>query len=177
MAALPNLILIGMPGAGKSTVGKLFAKLNKMGFVDTDALIESAEGTSLQNIVDNQGYIKLRALESKHLLALDCSNSLVSTGGSAVYSSQAMRHLSRLGTIVYLSATQQELEKRITNQSTRGLAKPTNQSFTELYQERTPLYQRYSNKQIETKGLTPSQVCDLLAPLIVQHSAPNQRTT
>ena len=173
----PNLILIGMPGAGKSTVGKLFAERHDMRFVDTDTLIECAEGTSLQYIVDHHGYAALRALESDHLLRLGGQNCVISTGGSAVYSAYAMQHLSTLGPVVYLAASLKELEARIGNQDTRGLAKPAEQSFAELYCERAPLYEHYANHQIDSKGLTPSEVCDLLAAFAIQHpAAPNPST-
>lgn len=161
-----NVILIGMPGAGKTTIGQLYAKKAKLSFVDTDRLIEQSTGRSLQDIVDNDGYKQLREIEAKCLLELDCTHSLISTGGSAVYSHSAMKHLASLGTIVYLSLPLSVLRQRIGDHSERGLAKPKEQTLAQLYDERRPLYEAYADRLIDCEGLTPGAVCDLLEAVV-----------
>lgn len=154
-----NIILIGMPGAGKSTVGVILAKLCAHDFIDTDLLIQSSQHQSLQQIVDTQGHLALRAIEEKILLDLHCENTVIATGGSAVYSAAAMAHLHTLGPIVYLQLDLPSLEIRVADFSMRGLAKRTDQSFADLYAERTPLYERYADITVACAGKSPELIC------------------
>lgn len=140
-----NIVLIGMPGSGKSTLGALLAQRLKMRFVDTDNLIEQHCGSSLQQYLDLNGYLALRELEESVLLSLQLHNTVIATGGSAVYSEQAMQYLSLSSTIVYLRASLQTLRLRIDNYESRGLAKPAEQSFDELFDERMALYERWAD--------------------------------
>jgi len=154
-----SIVLIGMPGAGKSTVGVLLAKLTCRSFVDTDVLIQSQEGRPLQEIVDTDGYLALRAIEEQVILGHGCMGCVIATGGSAVYSRVAMEHLKRHGTIVYLNAGLVTLEARVRDLHTRGLAKRPDQSFHDLFEERTPLYRQYADITIDCDGLTHEAVC------------------
>lgn len=154
-----NIILIGMPGAGKSTVGVVLAKLTTRDFIDTDLLIQSCQGRTLQNIVDTDGYTLLRKIEEDVLLGLSVRSCVIATGGSAVYSSSAMAHLKSDGIVIFLDADMPTLELRIHDYSTRGLAKRPDQSFADMFQERFILYTRYADITIKCAGLTCEEVC------------------
>jgi len=140
---MKNIILIGMPGVGKSTLGVLLAKQLLKTFIDTDLLIQQRQKATLQAIVDNHGYMRLREVEENEIVLLKEENAVIATGGSAVYSEEAMKHLRENGTIIYLKMGIRELLKRIDDYETRGLAKPKNQSFEGMHKERTALYEKY----------------------------------
>ena len=152
------MVLIGMPGAGKSTVGVLLAKHLGLGFVDTDLLIQGRAGRRLQEIVDGGGFAELRRLEEDAILAIEARGAVIATGGSAVYSARAMEHLARLGTPVYLRAGLELLESRIDDYDRRGIANPSGQSFAEIFAERAPLYERCAELTVDVEGRTPAQV-------------------
>lgn len=154
-----SVVLIGMPGAGKSTVGVMLAKLTCRSFVDTDVLIQSSQGRPLQDIVDREGHLAMRAIEEQVILRSDCRNCVIATGGSAVYSPAAMTHLKRQGILVYLHADLPVLEARVRDLDTRGLAKRPDQSFRELFEERMPLYAKYADVTIMCGRLTQEEVC------------------
>ena len=159
-----NLILIGMPGAGKSTIGVLVAQYAHLGFLDTDLLLQAREGRSLQEIVDQEGYLGMRAAEERLILSLDCQNHVIATGGSVVYSEAAMQHLGSLGQIIFLHLPLEELLPRLTDLDTRGLVRRPGQSLADLYAERLPLYRRYAHLTIDCQGLTPEQVARVICP-------------
>jgi shikimate kinase len=148
------IVLIGMPGAGKSTVGVLLAKHLGLGFVDTDLVVQERSGRLLQDILVGAGYQELRRLEEEAILALEAGGAVVATGGSAVYSERAMRHLRETGVLVYLKAGLDLLAARIDDYDRRGIANPAAQGFEEIYRERTPLYERYADVLVEVDGLT-----------------------
>jgi shikimate kinase len=160
MAEKPsNIVLIGMPGSGKSTVGVILAKLTGRNFVDTDVLIQTQQGLTLQEIVDRDGYAALLAIEGRILLALDCRNHVIATGGSAVYCHAAMTHLKSGGVVVFLDVDLQTLGKRVHDYETRGLAKRPDQSVTDLFAERYALYRQYADVTIDCVGLSTEEVC------------------
>lgn len=154
-----NIVLIGMPGSGKTTIGTLLAERLGLGFVDTDHLIQSIEERPLQSIVDNDGYLALRRIEEGALLNLECNGQVISTGGSAVYSESAMRHLKEKGKVVFLDVELEALMERIDNFTTRGLAKRADQSLADLFAERFPLYARYADHTILCTGLGAEEIC------------------
>lgn len=155
-----NLILIGMPGSGKSTVGVLLAKQAAMNFVDTDLLIQSAEGRTLQEIVDQDGYDALRQIEERVLCQVDESGSVISTGGSAVYSEKAMAHLKRDGIVVFLNVSLVTVKRRIGDYSLRGISKRPDQTLEELFEERYALYSRYADITVDCDTLNQDQACE-----------------
>lgn len=160
-----NLCLIGMPGSGKTTTGSLLARRTGKSFLDTDDLIRSTSGHSLQHIVDHQGQQALRALEQDVICALNCSNSVIATGGSAVYSVTAMSHLANMATIIYLAAPLAIIESRIHDLDMRGLVRRADQDLSDLYAERTPLYERYASIRVEASGTTEQTVDQIVAAL------------
>jgi len=154
-----NIVLIGMPGSGKSTVGIILAKLTSRSFIDTDVLIQTREVRSLQDIVDHDGYLFLREIEEKTLLGLDLRNHVIATGGSAVYSPAAMRHLKSDGVIVFLDVNLETLKVRVSDYATRGLAKRPDQNVDDLFAERSALYRKYADMIIDCAGVGHEEVC------------------
>ena len=155
-----NIVLIGMPGSGKSTVGVLLAKAAALAFVDTDLLIQSHTGESLQSIVDKEGYEALRRVEEEVLCSLDVTGHVVATGGSAVYSERAMQHLKRNSVIVFLDISMANVRQRIGDFSLRGISKRPGQTLDELFAERYKLYARYADHVVCGDNKTQQQVCD-----------------
>ncbi len=154
-----NIVLIGMPGSGKSTVGVILAKMTARDFVDTDVLIQKEQGRSLQDVVDRDGYLKLREIEEKTILKFECRNHVIATGGSAVYSQAAMTHLKTEGIVVFLNADLQTLLTRVKDFETRGLAKRPDQGVADLFSERHALYRKYAEVTIDCEGITHEEVC------------------
>jgi len=157
-----NIVLVGMPGAGKSSVGVILAKLTSRGFIDTDILIQNAEQRSLQDILDADGYLALRNIEERILLGLQCRHHVIATGGSAVYSQAAMEHLKSDGLVVFLHIDLPELESRELNLAGRGIAKRPDQSFSELFKERSALYTKYADLVVSCSGLSLEKVVSLV---------------
>lgn len=154
-----NLVLIGMPGAGKSTVGVVLAKQTSRGFVDTDLLIQTSQEKSLQEIVDEHGYQRLREIEEAILIALQVNHSVIATGGSAVYSEAAMQHLKQDSLLIFLDVELEKLKQRVGDCRSRGIARQQGQSFADLFQERVPLYRKHAGLTIRCDGLTPEMIC------------------
>lgn len=146
--------LIGMPGAGKSTVGVLLAKHLGLNFVDTDLLIQVRHQASLQDIMDRMGYLHLRQLEEDVLLDMPLADSLVSTGGSAVYSAPAMARLGAAGPLVHIDVPLTVLKSRIDDEDGRGIARPKGQDLAAVFAEREPLYQTFADFTVSAENLT-----------------------
>lgn len=155
-----NIILIGMPGSGKSTVGVLLAKRLGMGFIDTDLLIQEKAGRTLQDIVDHDGYQALRHIEEAVLLDLDVQHQIISTGGSAVYSAKAMQHLKANGTVVFLDIPLALVIERIGDHSARGISRRPDQSLDELFEERFQLYCQYADLTVTGENRNQDEVCE-----------------
>lgn len=154
-----NIVLIGMPGSGKSTVGVILAKSLSYDFIDTDVLIQSVQQRALQDIVDRDGHLALRKIEEQTLLSLNPRNHVIATGGSAVYSAAAMAHLATIGTIVFLDVELAILEERVSNLATRGLVRRPGQSLADLFAEREALYKHVADIRINCSSLTQEAVC------------------
>lgn len=165
MVLKSNIVLVGMPGSGKSTVGVILAKLLSYDFIDTDVLIQSSQRRALQDIVDRDGYLALRKIEEDTLLSLDVRHHVIATGGSAVYSAAAMAHLAANGTVVFLDVDLATLEARVDNLATRGLARRPGQSLAELFAEREALYKNVADITIHCSGMTQEEVCSRIKAL------------
>jgi shikimate kinase len=148
-----NIILIGMPGSGKSTVGVQLAKHLGLEFIDTDLLIQTNQGRLLQDIVDTDGHEVLREIEAEELRQLKIHKALVATGGSAVYSDSGMQNLKSQGIVIYLDVSFAEIKKRITNsENSRGIAKAKGQTLEDIYNERVPLYKKHADITIDNNN-------------------------
>lgn len=155
-----NVVLIGMPGSGKSTVGVLLAKRLGLGFIDTDLLIQQEAGRSLQDIVDGDGYQALRKIEEQVLLRLEVRRQVISTGGSAVYSEAAMQHLKADAVVVFLDIPLEVVLERIGDYSARGISRRPDQSLEDLFTERYELYSRLADVAIDCVGRNHEEVCE-----------------
>jgi len=153
LPATHNIVLIGMPGAGKSTCGLLLAKQTSRPFIDTDVWIQSLEGCRLQEIIDRRGIEAMRAVEERRVLELSVRGHVVATGGSVVYSPSAMAHLRRGAVVIYLEVGIDALHARLGDAAERGIVRRPDQSFADLYAERLPLYRRYADHTVVCDGL------------------------
>lgn len=166
MAVVQSVVLVGMPGAGKSTLGVLLAKETARDFIDTDVLIQVREGQTLQQIIDGSDYLNLRRIEEEVLLSVDLTHHIIATGGSAVYSDKGMAKLKTLGPVVFLDVSLEELRRRIHNYEKRGIARRPDQSFEELFAERDALYRHYADIVIACDQKRQEEIIDeLLAQL------------
>ncbi|MGN0533992.1 MAG: shikimate kinase [Eubacterium sp.] len=160
-----NIILIGMPGSGKSTCGVLAAKALLKNFFDTDLLLQNLEGKRLQNIIDENGIDYFNRAEEKAILSLDIQGTVIATGGSVVYSDRAMRHLKELGKIIYLHLSYEGMEKRLSNITTRGVVLKKGHTLRDMYNERLGLYERYADDVLNCDGLTVEEAVESIVLL------------
>ena len=140
-----SISLIGMAGAGKSTVGRELANILNFRLIDSDVLIEEQQGKSLQKILDEEGYIRLREIENSVLKHLQFKEIILSTGGSAVYSDEAMKHIQKNSKVIFLDVSYNEILERVPSFSDRGFAKAPSQSIEDAFEERQELYNKYSH--------------------------------
>jgi len=160
------VVLIGMPGAGKSTVGVLLAKRLGRPFIDTDIEIQRATGEMLQTTLDRRGYLRLREIEETVICGVKPGNKVIATGGSAVYSRKAMMHLARHGTIVYLQTSLAVIRERVKDFGTRGIAARPGQGMRELFAERGKLYRRYAGVTVRCGRLTHDKAADKIIAVL-----------
>lgn len=147
---MKNIILIGMPGSGKSTIGVVLAKTLGMRFLDTDLIIQHNEGKLLQDIIDNEGLEAFVQAEERAITSLNCEKTVIATGGSVVLSEKSMQHLSSLGEIIYLKVSVKKLKKRIKNIKTRGIACKKGDSVDTIYKKRKELYEKYADFVVDS---------------------------
>lgn len=167
--AKDNIILIGMPGAGKSTVGVLLAKYLSLGFLDTDVLIQSRERKRLQEIIEERGIGPFCELEQRHILSLDCQSTVIATGGSVIYGTQAMEHLKRHGIIVFLEINLSCLKERLTDFDARGVVRAPGQLLDDIWSERMPLYRQWVDVKVNCNGLDHQQVVMAIANILAEN--------
>lgn len=147
-----NIVIIGMPGCGKSTCGVLIAKILCKDFVDTDLVIQKNEGASLQSIIDKKGSDYFAIAEEFAICNLIAENAVIATGGSAVYSDKAMEYLKENAIIIYLHISFDTMLKRIVNMSDRGILLKNGETIESMFKEREPLYEKYANIVIDCDG-------------------------
>lgn len=147
-----NIVLIGMPGVGKSTVGVVLAKNMGYSFVDSDLFIQQQEGKLLHEIIEERGLDGFNEVENQVNASIQVSRCVIATGGSVVYGAQAMEHLKEIGTVVYLSLSCEELADRLGDLNERGVSIKPGQTLEDLMQERTPLYERYADLTINCEN-------------------------
>ncbi len=153
-----NIVLIGMPGAGKSTIGVILAKRMGFQFIDTDLIIQMQEKCRLQQIIDTRGVKKFRQIEEHVLLNIDSKQNVIATGGSAVYSQQGLEKLGKNGCRIYIDVPVQVLKQRIADMGQRGLVIDKGQTFNQLHLERTPLYEKYADLTIPCAKMSAEQI-------------------
>lgn len=160
-----NITLIGMPGAGKSTIGIILAKFLAFGFIDTDILIQINHQKSLQEIMDETDYLNLRRIEETEILKINLENHVIATGGSAVYSEKAMNHLMNRSNIIFLRVDPDILKNRIHNFKTRGIAKSANQTFAQLFEERRVLYEKYAEFVVDCDRRDQEEIAEIISKI------------
>ena len=157
---MKNIILIGMPGAGKSTVGVILAKVLGYNFVDSDIVIQQKEGRTLREIIQEEGAEGFIAIENRIHAEMEYSNSVIATGGSVVYGQEAMAHLKEMGTIIYLKLSYKTILHRLHDIKNRGVVLKDGQTLQNLYDERTLLYEKYADEVIIEDGLSVEQTIE-----------------
>lgn len=164
-----NIILIGMPGAGKSTIGVIMAKVLGCHFIDSDLLIQEQEQCLLKDIIDRDGLDGLIAIEEQVNSEIETTNSIIATGGSVIYGPKAMEHLGTIGIIVYIRLTFATIENRLGNIRQRGVVFREGQTLTSLYEERCPLYEKYADLIIDGEGLEMEELMEKIINEIKQY--------
>lgn len=160
-----NIILIGMPGAGKSTVGVVLAKNMGFCFMDSDICIQEQENCLLHEIISRDGLDGFLAIENRVNASLNIRNHVLATGGSAVYGSEAMEHLHQIGMIVYLQLPYEDIKERLGDLVKRGVALKENQTLLDLYQERVPLYEKYADVIVECHNKSIREIVTEIADM------------
>jgi len=160
--ARDNIALIGMPGAGKSTLGVLLAKRTMRNFLDTDLRIQEAEAASLAQLIETHGIEAFRHIEERVVLDLDCAHCVIATGGCVIYSEAAMEHLGAIGARVFLDVPLAELERRLGDLDARGVIYAPGQSFGALFEERRELYLRRCDVRVDCGDLGHDAAVDAI---------------
>ncbi len=150
---MKNIVLIGMPGAGKSTMGVILAKTLGRTFIDTDIVAQETSGRLLQEIIDEDGTDAFLKTEEKTILSLHGHHAVIATGGSVVFSTKAMQHLKKDGIVIYLDISFEEMVRRLNNIMTRGIVLTAGQSLRDMYNQRVSLYERYADITIDCSGI------------------------
>ena len=163
-----NIVLIGMPGVGKSTVGVILAKVMGYQFIDADLVIQQQEGRLLHEIIEEEGTEGFIQVENRVNASLSASHAIIATGGSVVYGKEAMEHLREIGTVVYLEVSFPVLEKRLADIKGSGVVLKEGQNLYDLYLERTPLYESYADIRIAETGLDIEQTVEQIVSQLQQ---------
>ncbi len=164
-----NITLIGMPGAGKSTLGIVLAKRRGMRFVDTDLLIQEGSGRLLSQIIEEDGLDGFLDYEDKVLSGLECSGHVISTGGSACYGEAAMANLKKSSTVVYIDIPFEEMMRRLGDLTKRGVAIREGLTIEDVYAERRPLYEKYADITFVSGRMSTREAVEALDALLVEH--------
>lgn len=154
---MKNIILIGMPGCGKSTVGVILAKVMGYRFLDSDLLIQESENRLLSEIIEQDGLESFNEIENRVNASINVNRSVIATGGSVIYGKDAMEHFKKIGTVVYIKLPYEEIANRLGNLTKRGVSIRNGQTLFDLYNERVQLYEKYADIIIEENGMTISE--------------------
>lgn len=165
---MKNIVLIGMPGAGKSTVGVVLAKRLGYQFVDSDIVIQETENRLLHEIITAEGIDGFLKIENRINASLAFEKAVIATGGSVVYGEEAMGHLRGCGTVVYLQLSYETIEERLGDLNERGVAVKEDQTLLSLYQERIPLYEKYADIIIDCENQPIRKIIEIIIHKIQQ---------
>ena len=161
-----SIVLIGMPGVGKSTIGVILAKEIGYQFLDADLLIQEQEGMLLKDIIATKGHDGFLAVENQVNREVNAKHSVIATGGSAVYGKDAMTHLSSIGTVIYLKLPYEEIEERLGDLTKRGVSIKKGQTLKSLYNERIVLYEKYADITIECSNKKIGRIAEEIKTLL-----------
>lgn len=148
-----NIVLIGMPGCGKSTVGVVLAKALGYQFIDCDIRIQEQEGKRLSELIEEEGVKGFHEIENLVISSIEAKGTVIATGGSAIYGEDAMAHLREIGWVIYLKLPYQEIEDRLGDLHKRGITIEAGETLRDLFDQRGPFYEKYAQKTLDTKGL------------------------
>ena len=163
-----NVVLIGMPGVGKSTSGVILAKVLNYDFLDSDLVIQKKTGQRLKDIISGEGIDGFNAVENQINREIQCENTVIATGGSVVYGKEAMAHFREIGTIVYLKISYESLDERLGDLDERGVVHKKGQTLQDIYEERTALYEKYADVTVELDGKTVAETVDAVLAALQQ---------
>lgn len=166
--SIRNITLIGMPASGKSTIGVLLAKRLGYSFVDVDIVIQEQEGRLLKEIIAEEGLEGFMAVENRINANLDVNHSVIAPGGSVIYGKEAMENLKKIGIVVYLKLSYEEVERRLGNLVDRGVVLKDGMTLRDLYDERVPYYEKYADITVDETGLDAGQTVDRLRAMMVE---------
>ncbi|MGN0369043.1 MAG: shikimate kinase [Butyrivibrio sp.] len=161
-----NLILIGMPGVGKSSLGVVLAKVLGYHFVDSDLVIQAQEKRLLREIIETQGNEAFLEIENRINAGINAEKTVIATGGSVIYGKEAMAHFKEIGKILYLRASYDTINSRLSNLTGRGVAINKNQTLRDLYNERIPLYEKYADLTVDVDGLTIEEIVCIIRNML-----------
>lgn len=163
---MKNIILVGMPGAGKSTAGVILAKVLGYQFIDSDLLIQKREKKLLHEIIASEGLDAFIEIENQVNASIESEDSVIATGGSVIYGKKAMEHLREIGTVIYIKLSYETLSKRLGNIKQRGVVLKKGQDLKGLYEERCPLYEEYCHYAVDAEGLDAEGLVEAIRNLI-----------
>lgn len=155
-----SIVLIGMAGAGKSTIGSILARALKFDFIDLDEYIQEKEHRTIQQIIDAEGEEALLQLERRRLYEIDLKHKVVAPGGSIIYSPELIKYIKQHSVLVYIDETYKRIEKRLNNVLNRGIVGLKEKTLREIYEERRPLYARYADITVVPEGRSQKKVAE-----------------
>jgi shikimate kinase len=166
---MKNIVLIGMPAAGKSTIGVILAKVLGFQFLDADLLIQEKEQCLLKDIIEKKGLEGFIAVENEVNRNITADNAVIATGGSIIYGEEAMEHLRNIGVVVYIKLSYETIKNRLGNIKQRGVVFREGQTLKSLYEERCPLYEKYAHLEVNAEGLNTEELMEKISEAVKQY--------